>query len=322
MIDAFHEYWASRPSRTAQKISEVLATGRPALIGYLPNGFPNKELGLAAAKTMIDAGVDIVELGIPYTDPVMDGPTIQRAAEAALAAGSRPADVFDTIKALNDYRPDVPVLVMSYFNPILKHGVQQFAADLAASGGAGVITADLTPDQGADWIAAADAYDLDKVFLVAPSSPPERLQLIARNSRGFIYAASVMGVTGTREQVGSEAEALVARTRAAIAAVVGQGGAETAAGDVADQSAQSAQYVCVGLGVSTPAQATEVGRYADGVIVGSAFVRPLLDETQPWDARLATLHQVVSDLAHALTPTQSPLAEQSRAANQPLETEQ
>ena len=268
-------------SHVASKLAETKAQGRPALIGYIPNGFPTKEQGLDAAKAMLDSGVDILELGIPYTDPVMDGPTIQRAAEQALAGGTHPSDVFDTIRALKEYRPDVPVLVMSYFNPVMKYGVDNFAKDLAAAGGAGIITADLVPDQGPDWIAAADANGLDKVFLVAPSSTPERLQLVAENSRGFVYAASTMGVTGVRAEVGPQAEALVGRTRDAMTASENPG----------------TEFVCVGLGVSTPEQAAEVGRYADGVIVGSAFVKPLLDESVPWEERLARLREVVSGIA-------------------------
>jgi tryptophan synthase alpha chain len=185
--------------------------------------------------------------------------------------------VFETIKALRAARPDVPVLVMSYFNPVLKYGVERFATDLAAAGGAGVITADLVPDQGPDWISAADANDLDKVFLVAPSSPRERLELVAETGRGFVYAASTMGVTGVRAEVGPQAEALVGRTRAA-----------------------GAEFVCVGLGVSTPQQASEVGRYADGVIVGSAFVKPLLDETVPWDERLTLVRELAADMAASI----------------------
>ncbi len=170
--------------------------------------------------------MDVVELGLPYTDPVMDGPTIQRAVEHALAGGTRVRDVFGAVEQIA--ATGAPVLVMTYWNPVLRYGVDAFARDLAAAGGAGLITPDLIPDEGAEWIAASDVHGLDRVFLVAPSSTPERLVLTAAASRGFVYAASTMGVTGARTQVGAQAERLVADTRAA-----------------------GAELVCVGLGVST-----------------------------------------------------------------------
>ncbi|WP_083372997.1 tryptophan synthase subunit alpha [Paraoerskovia marina] len=245
--------------------------GRAALIGYLPLGFPDVERSAEAALAMVEAGVDVVELGLPYTDPVMDGPTIQAAVDVSLNAGTRVRDVFGVVDRVS--AAGAPTLVMTYWNPVLRYGVGAFARDLAAAGGAGLITPDLIPDEGADWIAAADEHDLDKVFLVAPSSTTERLASTVAASRGFVYAASTMGVTGERATVGSRAEALVADTRAA-----------------------GADLVCVGLGVSTPQQAADVARYADGVIVGSAFVRPLLGDT-PWAERLEALQAVVRGIA-------------------------
>jgi tryptophan synthase alpha chain len=143
---------------------------------------------------------------------------------------------------------------MTYWNPVDRYGIQRFAADLAAAGGAGLITPDLVPDEAADWLAASDAADLERIFLVAPSSTPQRLAATSAACRGWVYAASTMGVTGVRASVGSGARDLVARTRAA-----------------------GAERVCVGLGVSTREQAAEVAGYADGVIVGSAFVRALTE---------------------------------------------
>lgn len=239
-------------SRTADRLSALRAEGRAGLVGYLPLGYPDVDGSVAAALAMVDAGADVVELGVPYTDPVLDGPTIQRAVEHALAGGTRVAEVFGAVERIA--AAGAPVLVMTYWNPVLRYGVDAFARDLAAAGGAGLITPDLIPDEGADWLAAADAHDLDRVFLVAPSSTPERLAMTVAASRGFVYAASTMGVTGARTQVGSGAARLVAATRTA-----------------------GADLVCVGLGVSTPAQAAEVAGFADGVIVGSALVRTLLD---------------------------------------------
>ncbi len=266
---------------TGKRLDELRSQGRAALIGYLPVGFPTVAESVIAARTLVEAGADILELGIPYSDPVMDGATIQHAVDSALQAGVRVRDVFDVVSAVADL--GAPTLVMTYWNPVLRYGVEAFARDLSASGGAGLITPDLIPDEAGDWIEASDRHDLDRVFLVAPSSTPERLSMTARACRGFVYAASTMGVTGERTTVGAKAEDLVAATRAA-------GG----------------EHVCVGLGVSTPQQAADIARYADGVIVGSALVRPLLDDA-PFADRIEHLARVTSGLAagvrHARTGT-------------------
>lgn len=256
---------------TAPRLRALRDEGRAALIGYLPLGFPDVERSTEAVLTLVEAGVDIVELGLPYTDPVMDGPTVQQAVDVSLRAGTRVRDVFGVVEAVA--ATGTPTLVMTYWNPVLRYGAASFARDLAAAGGAGLITPDLIPDEGADWIAAADEHDLDKVFLVAPSSTPARLASTAGASRGFVYAASTMGVTGERATVGSRAEQLVADTREA-----------------------GAELVCVGLGVSRPEQAAEVAGYADGVIVGSAFVRPLLGDAS-WPDKLRALREVAVRLA-------------------------
>jgi len=225
--------------------------GRAALVGYLPAGFPTVDGSIALMRALVDGGVDVVEVGLPYSDPVMDGPTIQAAAETALAAGSRTADVFRVVQATAAF---VPTLVMTYWNPVERYGVERFAADMSAVGGAGLITPDLVPDEADEWIEAADRHDLDKVFLVAPSSGPHRLRLATAHCRGFVYATAVMGVTGARDQTSSAAPELVRRTREVTDLPIG-----------------------VGLGVSSGAQAAEVASYADAVIVGSALVRAVLD---------------------------------------------
>ena len=208
---------------------------------------------ITAMRAAVEAGADIVEVGVPYSDPGMDGPVIQQAVDVAVRAGVGMRDVLQAVAAVAAAGA-VPV-VMSYWNPIERYGVERFATDLAAAGGAGAITPDLIPDEAAEWIAAAEAADLDRVFLVAPSSTDARLRMTAAASRGFVYAASTMGVTGTRATVGNAAATLVARTRAV-------------APDLA---------VCVGLGVSDGRQAAEVAAFADGVIVGSAYVREMLE---------------------------------------------
>ncbi|HEX6755975.1 MAG TPA: tryptophan synthase subunit alpha [Mycobacteriales bacterium] len=225
---------------------------RGVLVGYLPAGLPSVSAGIEAFTAMVSSGVDVLEVGLPYSDPVLDGPVIQTAVDRALAAGTTTADVLRTVEGAA--RSGAPVLVMTYWNPIEQYGVDRFARDLAAAGGAGMITPDLTLEEAGPWLAAADATGLDPVFLVAPSSTDERVRRIAARCRGFVYATSVMGVTGTRAETSARAPALVARVKA-----------------VTDTP------VAVGLGVSNGDQAAEVAGYADGVIVGSAFVRRVLD---------------------------------------------
>jgi tryptophan synthase alpha chain len=226
--------------------------GRAALLGYLPVGYPSYDESVAAMTAMTAAGVDAVEVGIPYTDPGMDGPVIQVAVDAALRAGVRVKDAFRAVEAVAA-AGGVPV-VMGYWNPVERYGPARFAADLRAAGAAGAITPDLIPEEAEPWLVAAREVDLDPVFLVAPSSSDERIGVVARTNRGFVYAASTMGVTGERAATSTRAEALVARVRA-----------------------QTDLPVCVGLGVSNGEQAAEVAGYADGVIVGSALVRALRD---------------------------------------------
>ena len=247
------------------------------LVGYLPAGFPSVDGCIAAAVAMVEAGVDVVEIGLPYSDPVMDGPVIQEAVEHALQAGVRIADVCATVAAVA--KTGAPTLVMTYWNPVERYGVERFAQDLAAAGGAGVITPDLTPEESRAWTEAAQAAGLETVFLVAPSSPVERIDKVAEVTTGFIYAASTMGVTGARASVGARAHELVDRIRA-----------------------RSTSPVAVGLGVSAPDQAREVAAYADGVIVGSAFIRLLIDAETEADGTRA-----VADLAGELaTATHQP----------------
>jgi tryptophan synthase alpha chain len=270
---------------TAPVFERARAEGRAVLVGYLPAGFPDADGSVAAMTTMVDAGCDVIEVGLPYSDPVMDGPTIQAAAQQALEGGVRTTDVLRTVEAVA--ATGAPTLVMTYWNPVEHYGrasggsdgrsgVDRFAADLAAAGGAGLITPDLVPDEADAWIAAADAHDLDKVFLVAPSSTDERLAMTTAACRGFVYATAVMGVTGARTTTSSLAGPLVKRARAVTDLPVG-----------------------VGLGVSNGDQAAEVASYADAVIVGSAFVRVLLD-AEDSESGLAALRTLTADLAEGV----------------------
>lgn len=237
----------------ASRIAQNRDDGRGSLIGYLPVGFPDLGTSIDAAVALAENGVDALELGLPYSDPVMDGLAIQKATEAALANGFRVRDVFTAVEAVRA-RVDVPVLVMTYWNPVVQYGVDRFADALVNAGGAGLITPDITPDSAEEWIATSDRTGLDRVFLAAPSSTDERLRTTVAASRGFVYAVSTMGITGARQDMDAAARSLVGRLRDA--------GAENA---------------CVGIGISTGTHVADVLSYADGAIVGSALVTALAD---------------------------------------------
>ena len=252
-------------------LAKAKADGRAALVGYLPVGFPSVDVSIDAMCAMVEGGADIVEVGVPYSDPVMEGPVIQAASDPAVRAGVGIADALRAVTAVS--QAGAAAVVMGYWNPIEHYGVERFAADLAAAGGSGAITPDLIPDEAAPWLAATDAHGLDRVFLVAPSSTSARIASTVAACRGFVYAASTMGVTGTRDQVDDAEQRLVTRVRAA-------------APDFP---------VCVGLGVSNGQQAAEVASFADGVIVGSAFVRRMLDA--PDASGVAAVRELATELA-------------------------
>ena len=243
----------NRVSSVENTIALRRQVGSGALIGYLPVGFPSLTESIDAAVALANNGVDILELGLPYSDPVMDGPVIQAATQKALADGFRLRHGFEAVSAITA-QVDAPVLVMTYWNPVVQYGVDRFADDLVAAGGAGLITPDLIPDEAVDWLAASERTGLDRVFLAAPSSSDARLSQAVEMSRGFVYAVSTMGITGARADVDSAARVLVDRLRAA-----------------------GSTSACVGLGISTPAQVREILGYADGAIVGSALVKALAD---------------------------------------------
>nr|WP_206441983.1 tryptophan synthase subunit alpha [Streptomyces boncukensis] len=257
-------------------LATARAENRAALVGYLPAGFPTVEGGIAACTALLESGCDIVEVGLPHSDPVLDGPVIQTADDIALRGGVRIADVVRTVREAHA-ATGKPVLVMTYWNPVDRYGAERFARELAEAGGAGCILPDLPVEESEGWRKAAEAAGLATVFVVAPSSRDERLARITAEGSGFVYAASLMGVTGTRESVGRDAESLVARVRAT-----------------------TELPVCVGLGVSNAEQAAQVARFADGVIVGSAFVRRLLDADGDLEAGLAELRALAADLAEGV----------------------
>ena len=261
----------------ASRLADTRTQGRAALIGYLPAGFPNPQASVRLLRALVAGGVDVLEVGLPYSDPLMDGPVIQEAAQAALLAGTTTPVVLDVVRQVSD--AGAPVVVMSYWNPIERFGVDRFARDLAGAGGCGLVTPDLTIEESDEWTRASDAHGIDRIFLVAPSSTPARIAAVTTACSGFVYAASTMGVTGTRTSVSTAASGLVERVRLAT--------------DLP---------VAVGLGVSTRDQAREVGAYADGVIVGSAFVRAVLDSrTADGSMDVAAAESAVRQLAESLS---------------------
>jgi tryptophan synthase alpha chain len=244
---------AQMTSKSAAAIDRARSQGRAALIAYLPAGYPSVEDSIAAGIAAAKNGADLIEIGIPYSDPVMDGQVIQAATTEALANGFRVSQVFDVVAGITS-QTDAAVLVMTYWNPVVRMGVDEFSRRLADAGGAGLITPDLIPDEAAEWLEASDKYGLDRVFLVAPSSTTERMQRTVDASRGFVYAVSIMGVTGARSSVSTAAKDVVAAAHNA-----------------------GAERVCVGLGVSNADQVREIAAYAEGVIVGTALVKTLGD---------------------------------------------
>ena len=237
----------------AEVFAKAKAEERSVLIGCMPAGFPTVDDSIASMIAMHEAGCDVIEVELPYSDPVMDGPVIQRASDIALAGGVRTRDTLRIIEAVA--ATGAPVVLMTYWNPVEKYGVNAFARDLAAAGATGMITPDLIPDEAAEWIAASDEHQIDRTFLVAPSSTDERIAMTVAHCRGFVYATALMGVTGARTSVSSHAGDLVARIR----------------------HADRDLPIGVGLGVGNGAQAAEVAAFADGVIVGSALIRCVLD---------------------------------------------
>jgi tryptophan synthase alpha chain len=237
-------------SKTEAILTANKADGAGSLVGYFPIGYPTLEGSIEAAVAMCQNGVDVLELGVPYSDPVMDGPVIQAATLEALEGGFKLSQVFEAVREVVA-RTEAAVLVMTYWNPVLQYGVERFAKELAAAGGAGLITPDLIPDEAGEWLRVSDELGLDRVFLATPSSSQGRVANTCNLSRGFVYAVSTMGITGARAELDAKARSVVASVR----------------------EASTTALTCVGIGVSTAEQVAEINEYADGAIVGSAFVR-------------------------------------------------
>jgi len=257
-----------------QAFNKAKSENRAALIAYLPAGFPTIEGSIKIMREMLNNGVDLLEIGVPYSDPLMDGPVIQQAVDVALHNKTGIKEVMHVVKEVS--QTGKPVLTMSYWSPIEKWGVEKYAQQMNQSGGVGVITPDLPPDESDLWITATDQNKIDRVFVVAPSSSEERLKLVTNNVTGFVYAASLMGVTGTRDAVSGNAQSLVERIRKV-----------------------SNTPVAVGLGVSTKEQAREVAKYADGVIVGSAFIK-IVQEHGSGRSGLKKIKQLAKSLSEGV----------------------
>jgi tryptophan synthase alpha chain len=235
--------------RIRERFARRRAEGRPAFVAFLTAGDPSLDRTVEAASELEAAGADVLELGVPFSDPLADGPVIQRASERALARGVTLARVLEAVRCIRE-RSALPLLLFSYYNPLLQHGLERLACEAKEAGVDGALVTDLPPEEAGEWIAAARASDLDTVFLASPTSPPERLRSVAEASRGFVYAISRTGVTGERRSLSEDARPLVERLRALT--------------DVP---------VALGFGLSTPEQVKEAAAVADGVVVGSALVR-------------------------------------------------
>jgi tryptophan synthase alpha chain len=235
-------------SRIREAFKNLRAEGRRGFIPFITAGDPDLEATRGLIVELARAGATVIELGVPFSDPVADGPTIQRASERALRNG---VGLNDVLATLSDARreTDVPVVLFSYFNPLLRFGVEWLAAESRRAGVDGILATDLIPEESADFNAKLTGHGLDQIFLVAPTTSDARLKMIAERASGFIYAVSRAGVTGAREDLSAEAERLVERVRAV-----------------------SNLPVAVGFGISTREQVADVWRYADAAVVGSALV--------------------------------------------------
>lgn len=240
-------------SRIADRFAHCAARGEGTLVTYLMGGDPDLERGLTALRATAAGGADVIELGVPFSDPMADGRTIQLAAVRALRAGAHLTDLFAMVREFrNEY--DTPILFMTYWNPLLQYGPKRACEDAQAAGVDGFLISDLPPEEAGEWLAVARLANIDTIFLLAPTSPESRIRLVAREGSGFIYCVSRLGVTGAREALPPELPALVTKIKSL-----------------------TGQPVAVGFGISTPAQVREVCAIADGAIVGSALVQTIAD---------------------------------------------
>jgi tryptophan synthase alpha chain len=252
--------------------------GRPGLVAYLTAGDPDLETTQAIALAAIDAGADVIELGVPFSDPVADGPVIQRASERALSRGTSLADVLDLARKLRRARPDAGLVVFSYFNPILRFGLERFCAAAEDAGADGVLVTDIIVEEAAEYLTHIERHHLAPIFLAAPTSPDARLERIAAASRGFVYAISRTGITGTQQSLTSDAASLVARLRC-----------------------YTSLPIAVGFGISNAEHFAAVGKFADAAAIGSALVE-IVERSQPAEAPGSIARFIEGLYARSLQP--------------------
>jgi tryptophan synthase alpha chain len=243
-------------TRIGERFTRLRKEGRKAFVAFLTAGDPSLDRTVTAAVELDQAGVDVLELGVPFSDPLADGPVIQRSSERALERGTTLSTVLEAVRRIRR-KSELPLLLFSYYNPLLRHGLARLAAEAREAGVDGVLVTDLPPEEAGPWLEAARPCALDTVFLAAPTSPDDRLHRVAEASRGFVYAVSRTGVTGERQALSDDARPLVERLRA-----------------------RTAVPVALGFGISTPEQVAQAGAVADGVVVGSALVRFLEDHPE------------------------------------------
>jgi len=241
----------TNPSRISRRFAELRATGEMGLVAYITAGDPSLEATEQFVLALASAGADVIELGVPFSDPVADGPVIQRASERALQAGTTLAGVLTLVKSLRE-KTDVPIVLFSYFNPVLQMGLEKFGDAASAAGADGVLITDLTPDEAGEYRRAMTSRGLDTIFLAAPTSTDERLALIAEATRGFLYLISRTGVTGTKDQLADELPALARRVRRV-----------------------TKLPIAIGFGISLPGHVSVLGGLADAAVVGSALVEEI-----------------------------------------------
>lgn len=259
-----------RVSRILDKFKEAKRENRTIVIPYLTVGFPSLEVSEALFKELAEAGADILELGVPFSDPLADGPVIQYSSQLALSQGVTLENVFEVVESLRK-TTQIPLILMTYYNLFYHYGLEKFVARATEVGVDGVVIPDLPPEEGEDWLKAARGR-LETIFLLAPTSDEERIEKVADVSDSFIYCVSLAGVTGIREKLSSVLPQFVSRVRS-----------------------KTDKPLAVGFGISTPAQAGEVAKLADGVIIGSALIK-LVSEEKVTKNQLAKVRQLIDQV--------------------------
>ncbi len=253
------------------KIKDIFKPGHKALVGYITTGYPDIESTIKAAEVLAESGCDVLELGIPFSDPLADGATIQKASHEALMSGITPQKCLETAKAISE-KTNMPLVFMTYYNPVLNYGLEDFCHACVHAGVSGLIVPDLPPEEGKDLEKVTKSNDIDLIYLLAPTSTDLRVITVAERSRGFIYLVSLTGVTGARKTLSPELGSFVKRVRE-----------------------KTLKPLCVGFGISTPEQAVQAAQEADGVIIGSKLIQ-LMEE----DNTLTTLKTFTAGIRRAL----------------------